>query len=43
MEQLRPQVTFSYWEPCDENRTVVRFATGWSTTVEDLAALDALL
>ena len=43
MEQLRPQVTFSYWEPCDENRTVVRFATGWSTTEEDLAALDALL
>jgi len=43
MEQLREKVSFSFWERLDEHRTVVRFATGWATTEEDLAALEALL
>ena len=43
LEQLAKKVVFSFWEKQDDTRTVVRFATGWSTTEEDLAALDAAL
>ena len=40
MEKLGEELAFSFWEKKDETHTVVRFATGWSTTEEDLAALD---
>jgi threonine aldolase len=43
MKELKEKVTFSIWEPYDENHTVVRFATAWSTTDEDLEALKAIL
>ena len=43
MEQLRGQVDFCFWEKLDETHTVVRFATSWSTTEEDLSALEKLL
>ena len=43
MERLAKKVAFSFWEKQDGTHTVVRFATGWSTTEEDLAALDAAL
>ncbi|SDF93185.1 threonine aldolase family protein [Marvinbryantia formatexigens] len=43
MEELKEQVAFSFWEKLDENHTVVRFVTGWSTTDEDLEALQKLL
>ena len=43
MEQLKKQVGFSFWEKYDENHTVVRFATSWSTKNEDLAALKEIL
>ena len=43
MEALREKVRFSFWEKADDTRTVVRFATGWSTTEEDLAALRDIL
>ncbi len=43
MEELGRSVRFSFWEPCGETRTVVRFATSWATRDEDLAALAALL
>ena len=43
MERLRRSVGFSYWEPYDSTHTVVRFATSWSTTDDDLAALAAAL
>ena len=43
MEQLRKKVAFSFWEKLDETRTVVRFATGWSTSDSDLQALDDAL
>lgn len=42
-ESLARNVRFSRWEPYDETHTVVRFATSWSTTKEDLDALEALL
>ncbi len=36
MEALSRQVGFEIWEPYGENRTVVRFATSWATTREQL-------
>ena len=43
MEQLKQKVAFGFWEKYDENHTVVRFATSWSTTEEDLAILEKTL
>ncbi|MBR2660734.1 MAG: low specificity L-threonine aldolase [Clostridia bacterium] len=43
MEHLAKKVAFSFWEKANDAHTVVRFATGWSTTEEDLRALDAAL
>jgi threonine aldolase len=43
MKELKEKVAFSIWEPYDDCHTVVRFATAWSTTDEDLAALKAIL
>ena len=43
METLKKQVGFSFWEKYDETHTVVRFATSWSTTKEDLKMLEAFL
>ncbi len=43
MERLRENVSFSFWERLDDHRIVVRFATGWATTEEDLNALEAYL
>ena len=39
MKKLAKEVAFSFWEKYDETHTVVRLATSWSTTKEDLAAL----
>lgn len=43
LEKLRRQVGFSFWEKYDETHTVVRFACCWSTTAEDLDALEKIL
>ncbi|RRD92322.1 low specificity L-threonine aldolase [Clostridiales bacterium COT073_COT-073] len=43
MERLSSQVEFSFWEELDEDRSVVRFATSWSTKEEDLKVLEKLL
>ena len=43
LDALRTQLDFSVWEPCDGAHTVVRFATSWATTKEQLSALEALL
>ena len=43
METLKEEVKFSFWEPYDEKRTVVRFATSWATTGEDLEELKRIL
>ena len=37
------KLAVSFWEKYDEDHTVVRFATSWSTTEEQLAALEAIL
>lgn len=43
VEELRKQVAFGFWEKYGPDRTVVRFATGWSTTREDLEFLRSVL
>ncbi|MCD8015782.1 MAG: aminotransferase class I/II-fold pyridoxal phosphate-dependent enzyme [Lachnospiraceae bacterium] len=43
MEELKKQVAFGFWEKKDENHTVIRFATSWSTTEEDIERLRMLL
>lgn len=43
MERLGRSVKFGFWEKYDESHTVVRFATSWATTEEDLQRLIALL
>jgi threonine aldolase len=39
MQELSKDVSFSFWEKYDENHTVVRFATSWATTDEDVKKL----
>ena len=43
LERLREQVRVSYWSQADEDHTIVRFASSWSTTEADLEALDRAL
>ena len=43
VERLEKDVVFSFWEKLDENRTVVRFVTSWSTDPEDIERLRELL
>lgn len=43
LKKLQEKVAVSFWEKTDENHTVVRLATSWSTTDEDLAELDKTL
>ena len=43
LKELKEKVAFSIWEPYDGNHTVVRFATAWSTTDQDLEALQKIL
>lgn len=39
MEELKKNVVFGFWEKYDDNHTVVRFATSWATTEEDINEL----
>ena len=43
MARLQEKVVFSFWERYDETHTVVRFATSWATTGEDVERLKAML
>ena len=43
MEKLKEQVAFGFWEKQDDDHTVVRFATSWSTTQADLDELRQIL
>lgn len=43
MEALRKHVSFSVWEKPDEEHTVVRFATSWATTEENVDKLLAMM
>lgn len=43
MEVLKEKVKFGFWEKYSEHQSVVRFATSWSTTREDIEALREIL
>lgn len=43
MARIEENVKISFWEKYDDNHTVVRFATSWATTDEDVDALAKLL
>lgn len=43
MEKLKEKVVFSFWEKYDDTHTVVRFATTWSTTQEDIDELAKII
>lgn len=39
LEKLKGVIDYGFWEKADDTHTVVRFATSWSTTDEDLNTL----
>lgn len=41
--ELEKNVQVSFWEKPDENHTVVRFATSWATTEEEISELENYL
>ena len=43
LDELKDKVGFSYWEKYDDSSTVVRFATSWATTDEQLEYLESVL
>ncbi len=43
LKRLEEEVAFSFWEKYDDEHTVVRFATSWATTDEEIDALIKLL
>ena len=43
MEEIKDKVGFCYWEKYDEDHTVVRFASSWATTEEDIAYLKRVI
>lgn len=42
-DSLGKKVAFSFWERLDNERTVVRFASSWATTQEQVDALEEIL
>ena len=43
MEKLGKRAVFSFWEKLDDNHSVVRFATSWATTDDDLDELERIM
>ncbi len=43
LNELKDRLKVSFWEKYDENHTVVRFATSWSTKLEDIETLREML
>ena len=43
LDKIKDKVSWGFWEKFDETHTVVRFATSWSTTDEDLCELEKVL
>ncbi|MGN0704300.1 MAG: threonine aldolase family protein [Lentihominibacter sp.] len=43
LEELNEKVASGFWEKYDDDHTVVRFATSWSTTDEDMEYLRSIL
>ncbi|MCQ2147107.1 MAG: aminotransferase class I/II-fold pyridoxal phosphate-dependent enzyme [Bacteroidales bacterium] len=43
LDKIKDKVTYSWWEKYDETHTVVRFATSWATTEENIEMLRQIL
>ena len=43
MNLLKDKIRFSFWEKPDQDHTVIRFVTSWSTSEEDMQALEEAL
>lgn len=43
LDELGQSVAYSFWEKYDDKHTVIRLATSWSTTQEDIDALKEVL
>ena len=43
MAALAERIRFSFWERVDDTHTAIRLVTSWSTTADDLAALEQAL
>jgi len=43
LKKLQNQVTVGFWEKYDDTHTVVRFATSWATTKEQIQEVEKLL
>ena len=43
IKELTPLVRFEIWERYDESHSVVRFATSWATTSEDIESLAKII
>lgn len=43
MEKLKEKIGFSFWEKFDNNHTVIRLATSWSTRKDDVEKLREIL
>ena len=43
MERLAKHIVFSRWAPYDDNSTVCRFVTSWSTKESDLEYLASVI
>jgi threonine aldolase len=43
LRELEKHVNVGFWEKPDENHTVVRFATSWATTKEEIEELGKYL
>ena len=43
LKLLKEEVSYSYWEACGNNKTVIRLATSWLTKESDIEKLDKVL
>ena len=43
LEEIRRSIDYGFWEMKDDSHTVIRLATSWSTTEEDLKVLGEVL
>ncbi len=43
LEKLKEKVVFSFWEKADDTHTVIRFATSWATSRQEVETLLSLL
>ncbi len=43
LEELKSELSYGFWERYDDNHTVIRIATAWSTEIEAVEALKKIL